>query len=168
VKSISAACISRLALITIVLLSAQVARAEIYKWVDANGKVHFGDKPTDAAQAEQAKPVTLSESYRPAERTAEEQARDEQEQLAIKRRNALRQQEEQEALAKAQKERSEEKSKRCGALQERIETLSTVEVKDGRRTFHYATDKDGNAVSSDRQKEIVEELKAKLAAEGCA
>lgn len=35
-----------------VLLSCS-AQAEIYKWVDANGKTHFSDKKTDADKAEQ-------------------------------------------------------------------------------------------------------------------
>ena len=39
----------------LVLLLGPVAHAQVYKWVDANGKTHYGDKPTDAGTAEQMK-----------------------------------------------------------------------------------------------------------------
>ena len=42
-----------LVLLTAALLAAG-ASAQIYKWVDDQGNVHFGDKPRDKAQAEQA------------------------------------------------------------------------------------------------------------------
>lgn len=39
---------TRLWMITLTLLFAAVpANAEIYKWTDADGRVHFGDKPVD-------------------------------------------------------------------------------------------------------------------------
>jgi len=62
------------------------ASAEIYKWVDAQGNVHFGDKPLDTKDASQAKPVELRNSYTPTERSAQEQAVYERERLATKQR----------------------------------------------------------------------------------
>ena len=35
-------------------LFAGPAVAEVYKWVDDNGNIHFGDKPQDNAEAERA------------------------------------------------------------------------------------------------------------------
>lgn len=35
------------------LLSAGLVHADVYKWVDANGKVHFGDRKPTSAKAEQ-------------------------------------------------------------------------------------------------------------------
>lgn len=43
------ACLLLLAL----ALLAPAAGAEIYKWTDAQGRVHFGDKPTDKTRAEE-------------------------------------------------------------------------------------------------------------------
>lgn len=40
----------------LLMLSAQPAVAEIYKWIDANGKVHFSDEEPEHLKAE---PVTL-------------------------------------------------------------------------------------------------------------
>lgn len=162
--------IRRLLFVATVVLFTEVAWAEIYKWVDANGNVHFGDKPKDSTQAQIAEPVQLNEGYRPALRTEEEQAQYEQEQQSIKRRSDLRQEEEREekeAFEKAREERREEKIARCESYQEDIAKLSSMGVVDGVRTLYYVKDEDGNSITSERQREIVEELKAKMAAEGC-
>jgi glutaredoxin len=45
-----------MALVTVLLLPAAVTRADIYKWTDAGGHVHFGDKVPAAQRAE---PVTV-------------------------------------------------------------------------------------------------------------
>jgi hypothetical protein len=49
----------RLLLASLMLLSA-VAEAEIYKWVDADGRTQFSDRPRPDAQAVGAKPKPLS------------------------------------------------------------------------------------------------------------
>ena len=40
----------RILITLVVLLHTQSASAEIYKWVDAEGKSHYGDKPVVHAQ----------------------------------------------------------------------------------------------------------------------
>jgi len=47
-----AARMTRLLLALIAILPL-ICSAEIYKWTDENGRVHFGDKPKDKDQAEQ-------------------------------------------------------------------------------------------------------------------
>ncbi|RLW71771.1 MAG: glutaredoxin family protein, partial [gamma proteobacterium symbiont of Stewartia floridana] len=42
-------------LLPILLLSAAVAEAEIFKWTDEHGKVHFTDKPPADADASEVK-----------------------------------------------------------------------------------------------------------------
>ena len=74
------------------------ALAEIYKWVDAEGKVHFGDKPVDPGQAAGAEEVELNEGYRPTERTAEEQEAYRREQQLLRRKTEARQRVEQKAM----------------------------------------------------------------------
>ena len=50
-----------------------ICSAEIYKWTDESGRVHFGDKPKDKDQAEQLSPKINSyesvsyESFTPAQ-----------------------------------------------------------------------------------------------------
>jgi hypothetical protein len=41
---------SRLVLLLLPLLAAGAARADIYQWTDANGRVHFGDSAAGAGQ----------------------------------------------------------------------------------------------------------------------
>ena len=71
----------------------------------------------------------------------------------------------QKAMDEAAAERSKEKAARCAAYAAEIKRLTTVEVKGRTRTFYYAKE-DGKPVSSERQREIIAELKAKMAAEG--
>ncbi len=40
-------------LIIMLLFASQIATAEIYKWTDESGRVHFGDSPSDETAAEQ-------------------------------------------------------------------------------------------------------------------
>jgi hypothetical protein len=141
--------------------------AEIYKWVDADGKVHFGDKPKDPAQARDAQPVELGESYQPSERTPQEQEAYENEQRAIELRTQLHRREAQKAEETAQRERSERNAALCAQYDESIDELETVEVKDGIRHLVYVEAEDGQSVSSERQREIIAELKAKRAQAGC-
>jgi hypothetical protein len=147
-------------------LSAQLAVAEIYKWVDAEGKVHFGDKPLDPAQAAGAEVVELKESYRPTERTAEQQEAYRREQQLQRQKTDARRGVEQKADDEQTAERRKEKAVRCAAYAEDIKRLTTVEVKGRTRSFYY-TEEDGKSVSSTRQREIIAELRAKMAAEGC-
>ena len=155
--------------LSVLLMSAIApapAAAEIYKWVDADGRVHFGDKPRDPAQAAGAEEVELKESYRPAERTAQEQEAYSREQQLQRQKTDARRGAEQKATDEAAAERSKQKAARCVAYAEEIKRLSTVEMKGRTRTFYYAKE-DGKSVSSERQREIIAELKAKMAAEGC-
>jgi hypothetical protein len=148
------------------LIAAQ-ASAEIYKWVDADGNVHFGDRPKDPAQARNAEQVEVVESYQPPERSAEEQEAYDNEQRAIELRNQLHRREAQKADEAEQRERSERKAALCAKYDESIDELETVEVKDGIRHLVYVEGEDGQSVSSERQKEIIAELKAKRAQAGC-
>lgn len=141
--------------------------AEIYKWTDSDGKVHFGDKPKDSANAKDAQPVQLTEGYRPSERTAAEQEVYDQEQRAITLRNDMRRQDQAEASNEALEERRKEKAELCEAYAARVERLSTVPLKDGVRHIIYATGEDGKPVSAQRQEEIVEELKTQMKNAGC-
>ncbi len=162
-------CRLRLLAFPVLLMSAIAtapAVAEIYKWVDADGKVHFGDKPLDPAQAAGAEEVQLKEGYRPAERTAQEQEAYRREQQLLRRKTDARRGVEQKAMDEEEAERRKQKAARCAAYAEDIERLTTVEVKGRTRTFYYAKE-DGKSVSSTRQREIIAELKAKMANEGC-
>jgi Domain of unknown function (DUF4124) len=154
-------------LLSVMTTFAAHTSAEIYKWVDADGKVHFGDKPREAAQASGAQAVELREGYQPPVRTPQEQEAYDQEQRAIELRSQMHRREAEKAEKEAQLERDERKAALCTAYQEKIDELEIVEVKDGVRTVVYVEGEDGQSVSSDRQREIIAELKAEKAAAGC-
>jgi biopolymer transport protein ExbB/TolQ len=141
--------------------------AEIYKWVDASGNVHYGDKPNDPVQAQKAQQVELQESYKPAERTAQEQQAYDEEQRRISLRNEMRRNEEAQALEEAQAKEREEKEALCTKYEETIGRLSTVQKGDGIPYFVYLKDEEGKSVSAQRQREIIEELKTKRKDAGC-
>lgn len=156
----------------IVLLSmtsafSKVVVAEIYKWVDAEGNIHYGDKPRDAAQASKAQQLELRESYQPAARTAQEQQAYDEEQRRISLRDQMRRREEQQARDEADARQREEKKVLCANYEDAIRELSTVQEKNGVPTWAYLKEEDGKSVSSQRQLEIIEELKAKSTAAGC-
>ena len=107
-------CRLRLLAFPVLLMSAIAtapAVAEIYKWVDADGKVHFGDKPLDPAQAAGAEEVQLKEGYRPAERTAQEQEAYRREQQLLRRKTDARRGVEQKAMDEQTAERLASRSR---------------------------------------------------------
>jgi len=143
------------------------AAADVYRWTDENGTVHFGDKPQDKALADKAEQVEVVESYQPTVRTAEEREAYEREQEAIKRRREVYRQEDDEAHNRAEKQARAEKADLCANLAENIKKLSSTETVDGVRTRYYIGDENGKSVTSERQREIVEELRQKYAEAGC-
>jgi hypothetical protein len=48
---------------------APIVQAQIYKWTDDQGNVHFGDKPENPESASEAEAVDLELNYVPQERT---------------------------------------------------------------------------------------------------
>jgi hypothetical protein len=124
-------------LATALYTSATVA--EIYQWVDADGNIHFGDKPQDAAQARAAKPVNVVEDYQPPVRTEEERAAIESERQRILQKQANRQRDQQEVDAEIEGKRREEKAARCAAYEHKLKRLTTVETGNGIPIFYYVT-----------------------------
>ena len=154
-------------LLTLTPVLTYGAQSGIYKWVDADGNTHFGDKPKDSAQVKDVQPVELKSSYQPDARTPEEQEAFENEQRSIqekgKARLNMQQQERDEAQAKVR----QENAAICAAYATDLEKLTSSETVNGRRQSYYVEEKDGKSVSSERQHEIVQEIKEKMAALSC-
>ena len=144
-----------------------VATAEIYKWVDAQGNTHFGDKPTDARVAADAESVEVVESYQPTVRTAEEQQAFDEQQRTLKLRDEMRIRDEQKAKAEAKAHRDQQHAELCADYDAHIDELETVKVKDGVRQLVYATDEAGNPLSADDQRELIAKLKEQREKAGC-
>ena len=45
--------IARVALVILFLVGSFAAHAEIHKWIDENGKIHYGDRPPESNKVEQ-------------------------------------------------------------------------------------------------------------------
>lgn len=110
---------NRMLLITLLLVSASAARAEIYRWQDENGQVHFSERPP-SGQSSQVVEVEIQNRYEPVTpvpppastdwRAREQQSRDD------RRQQRLRAEEEERRRQKRQQQcenaRSHERSMR--------------------------------------------------------
>ena len=154
-------------LLTLTPVLAYGAQSGIYKWVDAEGNTHFGDKPKESAQVKNVQPVELKSSYQPDARTPEEQEAFENEQRSIqkkgKERLNMQQQERDEAQAKVR----QGNAAHCAAYATDLKKLTSTEMVNGRPQYYYVEEEDGKSVTSARQREIVQEIKDKMAALGC-
>jgi hypothetical protein len=154
-------------LVFLMAVCTQLALAEVYKWVDADGDIHFGDKPRDAALAEQAESVDIVESYQPDTRTAQDQEAFDREQQAIRRKTELFKSEDEERRKAKQDNHKDQEAKRCASMAADIKKFTTMHRVDEVRTYYYLTGDDGKSVSSSQQKEIIEGLRNRYAAAGC-
>lgn len=163
----------RIELVTLVtfIFVIPLSQAEIYRWVDDKGNVHFGDR----AQAEQARSTTeqveLREGYKPTTTLTEQEQRIlEQEQATRTSLNARREEErekaDQDRIAAAERELA--KRKECDRYQELYRELSGMQIVGGRQTRYYLTDDEGNSLSAAQQQEEVERLKAHAEKAGCS
>ena len=154
-------------ILTLTPVLTYAASSGIYKWVDADGNTHFGDKPKDSAQVKDVQPVELKSSYRPPARTPEEQEALEREQRLIQTKGKERLDMQQQEREKVQAEVRQENTALCSAYAADLTKLNSSEVVNGRRQYYYLAGEEGKSVTSERQREIVLELKDKMAAMGC-
>ena len=102
-------------LFILVITTAGPAGAAIYKWVDEEGKVHFGDRPT-SAQAQQLK---LHKNPQPATSTTPNAA---QRQITQQRMLEIYQQEREEkkAAKKRRKEDAKKRAQQCADARDKL------------------------------------------------
>ena len=156
---------TQVALVTALLATA--SHAQIYKWTDEDGNVHFGDKPADAQTASDAEQVDIELNYQPADLSDEERQRLLAEQNA--RADAARNRREAGELAAAKQKasRDEEKQGRCRELDVAIQKLGTADRKYGRLQRTFIEGEDGQSISEEEQNAIVEDLRRERTALGC-
>ena len=110
------------------LQAEDVAAGDVYKWVDENGKVHFGDKP----QAEDAQVIEVKPSAPPA---AGARQRHERTQRVLEAMTAER--EEREHASQAAREETTRRQRKCG--------LARAELNRRQTSAHlFYRDEDGN------------------------
>ena len=124
------------------LLLANVSFAEIYKWVDEQGNVHYGDRPVGQSEAldipSKASPnLSNSSASSPADSAAIAQQRQQQRQRLL---DSYDQERAEKNQAKAERKEKEEKHKRA-CVQARDKLLSYQ-----RASAIYDVDDDGKRV----------------------
>ncbi|MBM7061696.1 DUF4124 domain-containing protein [Pseudomonas sp. UL073] len=107
--------------------------AEIYRWTDASGQVHFSAKPQAGAKQVEVKPQVVERDAATREREAK-----------ADRFYEARRQEQQSASAQ-QAERQEKRSQECGVLRERLSQVS----RGGR--YYHVDDRGQQVYYSDEQ-----------------
>ena len=109
-------------LLAVGMAFAAVAMAQQYKWVDANGRVQYGDTPPPGVQAMPLKPPPGGASA-PAAAPKMDATKDLSPEAAFRKR----QQERQEAEEKAAKDRTDAEAKRvnCEQSQASLRTLQS-------------------------------------------
>lgn len=151
------------ALISLMLLLSAQTFAEIYRWVDANGNVHYGDKPIDPRSAAKAKTVELKPSYTPATRTADEEISIRNTENAIRQRNAARRKAEDKEKEERLAKRRELQEAQCARDRELLSKVDDTKENEESRVFYYMNDENGKPMTVARQKQAVKELKEKIA-----
>lgn len=149
------------------LASVPVIAAEVYRWVDEDGNVHFGDKPRDGAEAKNARAVAIDEAYKPPPRSAEELRELERQRQGQWRDNSERMREEQAAREEAQAQRRQQEAQACERLRREVAKLSGMNYDANGRPFYYYVTEDGKSVSSERQREMVAERRVQMQRLGC-
>ncbi len=126
------------ALVTCFSLFLDPLQAEIYKWTDENGQVHFGDRPPD----QKAQKIEMDVSVSDSQRLEAERINQEFYQIA----NEIKKRESQEAAARQREQVDLEKRKsRCKAMQRHVNVINTDYAfydiaQDGSKS--YLTDED--------------------------
>jgi len=136
---------NRILVMLVALAFSGVASAQLYKWVDKNGHVQYGDTPpADAARVTRLKPPPPGSASAPSAAAKKDAAGKDKGEKALTPEQAFqkRQKERQEAEQTAAKERAEADQKRAGCEQAQASLrqlqsgtrLSTVNAQ-GERVF---------------------------------
>lgn len=136
----------RLLLAIGILWSPVVVHADIFKWVDANGQVHFGDAPPKQVQASavQLKPSSSPSTPEavPALTDAQIMARQQQFTSQLEKERLQR-----EAQLAQQKKRKDQLAYACERARNRLDHMKTVHVfyhENPNGTIRYLSDEEGD------------------------
>ena len=127
----------RFGFVILIMLMPITASAEIYKWVDKNGNVHFGDKPGHREAVELN--IKGAENKRTSDETVDENefTREEKRKRILDAMNEDR--EERDKLKEDERIQQKNKKIQCAQLRDRMRRLKTA-------TGLYNLDKNGNRV----------------------
>lgn len=156
-----------LAALTILTASLSIltlpVHAEIYKWVDAQGNVHFGDKPKDNKSAAGAESVELRNGYTPTTLSQEEQVADDNQRRATKQRLEARREAEEKRSSESQALKAEKKAGQCAADKKKLRAITEVSMGKNGPSIYYLSNDDGSAMTVTQQKAAIAALREKIA-----
>lgn len=116
-------------IVLLLLLAPLTSYGEIYRWTDANGRVHFGEQPGPGAEAIEVKPQVV-------ERDAATQQSQERLQKVLDARK-----QEQAASTQKQAGKAAKRNEECGKLRQALANLQHggryfTEGANGERTYY--------------------------------
>jgi len=149
------------------LLFSVAANAEIYKWTDEDGNVHFGDKPVDPAAAGKAQAVEIEEAYKPPQRSEQEMKALQNQQRARAKADERRRDAQEKKLAEEKAAKDQRKAEICAALDADIEKFGSAKMINGILHVTYLTGEDGKSITAAEQRKIVEDLRARREEMAC-
>ncbi|MFK7977183.1 MAG: DUF4124 domain-containing protein [Halioglobus sp.] len=155
--------VAALAIAMVLALHSGIAHSEIYKWVDEQGNVHFGDKPKNSKSAAQAESVELRDSYTPTQRTVAEEAAYANERLATKRRLEARREAEEKRNSERLALENEQRLAQCAEDKALLKDVTQVQMTDTGPLMYYLTDENGNAMKVSEQNKAIAVLREKIA-----
>jgi len=141
-------------LLTLLVLSPAVSVAEVYRWVDEDGRTHFGDRPPTQAASQEVKVES-------APARVDNSARDRQQKV-----NAFLEQKQQErdqqraADAKAEK-RAAKRAEQCTKLRARLKHMDSVS------TFYNLNEQGERVFVSESENTRIRERFRKKVEESC-
>lgn len=151
---------TRLLPLLALLLAAAPADAEIYKWTDANGRVHFGDSATAAREGGKAEAVMPPAPARPGGNAGAAPGGDAREIRARQRRilDALQQdQAERERDARDQAETRQRRDQDCRRLRQELASM------EGRPVYIPGEGGERQFLDDQQRKDYVDKANALLA-----
>jgi len=110
----------RLLLPTILTICTFAATAEVYKWVDENGKVHYSDKPIN----QDSKQIQIRDSITPEQqRKAQQETRARLERQKKRLSNVLASENEEKKRAEKAQKKAAERQRYCADMKEQLAVL---------------------------------------------
>jgi len=136
-------------LIMFIMIFALPAQAEIYKWVDEKGNVHFGDKPV-ANSEEIVIPEKTNVQNRPTKQERDEKRKRLLESFAEDRADKQEQ-------ASKQKKQKQKLDRRCAVARDRMKVYNRS------RRLYDLDEKGERVILSDKaRQQVVEQLEADI------
>ncbi|HVL01185.1 MAG TPA: DUF4124 domain-containing protein [Dongiaceae bacterium] len=145
-------------LAAVINFSTLPAQAEVYRWVDAEGRVHFGDS---APKGQKAETLEMPEADKPASPTGDAFSDEVMRQRQDKLSRVLEEERLEKERAQADvKQKAAEKEAYCERFKNRMERLEASsqvysENKDG--SIRYWKDKDADRYKADQRKRFKQE-----------